>query len=335
LKKHQVQQYIRSFGIRKPKRLATHVGLEVLVIAVLVLGMLWAWRSASHVALAARQNPETQRALALAGQQVQALQAAGGIAPGEQCFDASGIARSSTDPGAQCSFDSTGKHAGCMTTTFYCYSVHIAAGEANPVSDKETVFVNYSVSVRWTTDAKQRKVTVPYQLRQSNWNYNGENLDSVAQVMLPQSDGPIGGGTRILAINKLEDIPGGPSVAVASAPCTAQACTGTGYKLASTFELVSNIPDKLITSCSWDFGDGSVPQTVSNSATGCLEGQAINHDYRNAWQLQNLPPYPAACVAPTGEALDSQVFLVSVTVHTTQGKDVAAAVPNRTILPGC
>jgi hypothetical protein len=337
LKKHQVQKYIRSFGVLKPKRAATHAGIELAVVAILIVTVLWGWQSVGRIAAASHENPEQQRALALAGRQINFLQSARGLAAGDDCFDMAGTARTGSEPGAPCSFDSTGKKSGCLATMKpYCYTVHIAARATSPGTDTETILVGYGITVRWNAaDGKQHKVTLPYQLTQSNWNYSGEKLSTEERILLPQSDGPVGGGTRILAINKLEDIPGGPAVSVASVPCATSVCAGTGYKLASSFKLTTNIPDKLITSCTWDFGDGSVPQTLTATSTGCLYGQTISHDYRSAWQLQNLPPYPAACVAPTGEALDSQIFMVAVTLHTTQGRDVSVAPALRLILPGC
>jgi len=181
---------------------------------------------------------------------------------------------------------------------------------------------------------------VVYRLMQANPAYQ------INVIHTPVMDQPVGNMSTNLsqtvasgrAITRLNDISGGPGVSISTPECIPnESCYGAAgkYNLTGVFTVATNIPSQLIAGCTWDFGDSSAPLELQADKPGCDNGQTITHDYRNAWQLQNLPPFPEACFAPLGSGVDTHVFLVNITLHTTEGVDVTSKAPLQLIMPSC
>jgi hypothetical protein len=192
------------------------------------------------------------------------------------------------------------------------------------------------------------QVTLAYRIVESNSAFTAEKTGrsgsggSGTDATIGVSNGVVGGvGTTQGGkfINTLADIPGGPSVGVDAASCssTGSDCTARRgvYDLSGHFALSTNIPDKLIASCTWDFGDATPVEQIASIQTGCFDGQIVSHSYANTWQMQPVPPYPSACAAPLGTSLDSYTFLVTVTLHTVSGVDIVSSSPHHVAMPSC
>jgi len=326
--------------------LPRNVWLDVVVAGSLCLVLLGGTAAGSRLVAQAHNARDRQRAVAVAEGQMRALQANHGLSAGETCFDTHGNPSSSQDAGAPCSYYVAGYHSGCLASTSPdCLSVRITAPVTTAAADVTSLPVTYLVQVGWQTSASVRgQVTYPYRLVQANTAYN-TNQVRVGGTVGPGGNGPLGtadgeiGGVGTTAggtpIHKLADIPGGPSASVAAASCASAICAAAGYDLTGHFMLTTNVPNKLIASCTWDFGDGSVPRSVAVGKPGCGDGQTVAHSYQATWQMQHLPDYPASCLAPRGSGVDSYVFLVSVTLQATDGTDIVSRSPHRAQLPGC
>lgn len=285
-----------------------------------------------------RERSDTKQAITLANRQIAALGTAKGLAPGRQCFDIQGTPRSATDPDAPCSYYPNGVASGCLSYwSGPCYMVRIVPDKLQgPVADK-LIDVTYRVKVSW---GKTNSLEVAYRMAQSNPAYNVNLVHDGAANLLEGKSQTVQSSLKTTtgqAITKLSDISGGPSVSVSIPECKpGTSCYGAAgrYNLVDAFTIGTNVPSKLITGCSWNFGDDSGIVTVMDGS-GCGDGQTIQHDYHTDWQLQNIPPFPDACFAPLGSGVDTHIFLVTVTLHTTEGVDVASKAPVLTILPSC
>jgi len=338
----------RFMGFRRRRGRVRDSVAALLVAAGMVVMLAGLVAALTYYANSRTADSQTQRAMVLARKQVSWLQTASGLSLGRQCFDAAGNPASSTDAGAPCSYAPDGTTSGCLSITEpYCYRVVITPGVVRDGKDATTLPVTYDIRVLWN-DAfgKVGSVALTYRLMQANSSYGVDLVSSGTSA--PDSGGPQGVPTgRVYGVgvsggghpvDALADLYGGPSVSVDGNACAVgDACYGAAgkYVFTSDYTMTTNIPDRLITSCTWDFGDGSAPVTTAVGEVGCGDGQSVNHNYKNAWQLQNLPPYPDSCLAPLGKDLDTHVFAATVTVHSTEGTDVAAKSSHRSLMPGC
>jgi hypothetical protein len=331
------------------QRLVHNVWLELIVIGCFVLVGTAAYGTTS-VLLAHQHNVQRQpKALALAHTQIEALRASNGLAGGDQCFDGHGAPHAASEPGAPCSYTPSGE-PGCLDGTApYCYAVRIMMVSAeDAITSQSSVPVTYRVEVSWPGRSVERgQVSLDYRIIESNSAYAAEGTGRSGSggagddATIGVSNGVVGGvGTTLGGrfINTLADIPGGPSVSINTASCSVgSGCTvhSGAYDLTGHFALSTNIPDKLIASCTWNFGDGTSGLQIISTQTGCFDGQIVNHSYADTWQMQPVPPYPAACASPLGTSLDAYTFLVGVTLHTTSGVDIASVSPHHTAMPSC
>ncbi len=328
----------RFLGVRRAKDHGRAV-VWALAVCIVMVTLFWAAGYAAVQYRHGRQNEAAQEgALVLADTQLTALRAAAGLALGRQCFDSRGAPESDTDPGAPCSYYPNTMASGCLSYTgLRCYAVHIISMHSRGTAANRQAAVTYRVEVTWGVASK---VSVAYRLMQANAAYQ------INLIHTPAMDGPVNGTNTSLtqitstgkAITRLSDISGGPGISISTPECMpGEPCYGAAgkYNLTGVFTVVTNIPSQLITACTWDFGDGSAPAEVQAAKSGCDNGQTMVHEYRNAWQLQNLPPFPESCFAPLGSGVDTHGFLVRVTLHTTEGVDVTSKAPLQLIMPGC
>ncbi|HSX31585.1 MAG TPA: hypothetical protein VLE99_06745 [Candidatus Saccharimonadales bacterium] len=331
------------------RRLAITWGSVLTVIAVLV-GGTWALHGLHNGQTGARQH---QEAVALASSQMDSLQKSDGLAAGEQCFDATGKPGGGADASVPCSYNPGGKINGCLAALEpYCYLVRISPNQLVAGSTASDLPVTYTVQVSWTgPGGNTQRVTQTYRVVRANPAYDDTNISgATGNSIATGSGGPKGfpdgvvGGTGTVpggvAILSLADIPGGPSVAVNAVPCGpgTNCYVGAGkYDLTGRFLLATNVPDNLIATCTWDFGDGSPTLTLTVNQAGCgaAAGQVVTHSYADTWQMQNLPDYPAACFSHGGTGVDSHVFEVTITLRSTSGATLTAGSPHRAVLPGC
>jgi hypothetical protein len=331
------------------RQFAHNVWLELIVVGSIVLVVSAAY-STANVFVARHRNMQHQsEALTLARVQLKALQSSDGLTAGDQCFDTTGASHAASDAGAPCSYTPKGK-SGCLSgSTAYCYEVQISrvtSGSSDSAQLEQPV--TYQVTVSWPGRPVERgQVSVDYRVVESNSVYGGDltgrsgSGGSGNDATIGVANGVVGGvGTTLGGkyINTLADIPGGPSVSVSTATCsTGSGCTVPkgSYDLSGHFTVSTNIPDKLITSCSWDFGDGTPILDLLNTQNGCLNGQIVNHSYSGTWQMRPLPEYPLACASPLGTSLNSYTFLASVTLHTTSGTDILNASSHYVAMPSC
>ncbi len=326
-----------------------NIWLELIVVGSIVLVMSAAY-SATNVLVARYRNMQRQsEALALVHTQLKALQLSDGLAAGDQCLDTTGTSHAASGADAPCSYTSKGK-PGCLSESAAdCYEVQITrlTSASNDTIQLEQP-VTYQVTVSWAGRPIERgRVSVDYRVVESNSAYGGDltgrsgSGGSGNDATIGVANGVVGGvGTTLGGkyINTLTDIPGGPSVSISAATCsTGSGCTAPkgSYDLSGHFTVSTNIPDKLIVSCSWDFGDGAPVLDLSNTQNGCLNGQIVNHSYAGTWQMRPLPGYPLACASPLGTSLNSYTFSARVTLHTTGGTDILNASPHYVTMPGC
>jgi hypothetical protein len=314
-------------------------------LAVILAG---GYAAVSHLLASAQNTRDRQWALGLADAQIKGLQANHGLSIGLQCFDANQTPRAAAETARPCTYDPDTHKPGCDDAKRPdCATVLVTpAGSTTAGADAMTLPLNYTVRVSWGRAGDRQQVTDVYRLVQANSAYGSDYVKTGGTTgtggngPIGTADGEVGGtGTTVggTPIHKLADIPGGPSVAVQAAACkTGDLCDSTtAYDLAGHFVLTTNIPSKLITGCTWTFGDDTPQLELSVTQVGCSNGQVVNHSYASIWQMQHLPDYPNSCLAPLGSGVDSYVFLVGVTVHTTQNIDIASPSPHRTEMPGC
>jgi len=342
-------RFLRSFGSPKQlKAFPRNLWLDLVVVVCVVLVLAGGGAAFAHLRANAQNTRDRQWALGLAGDQIRSLRASHGLSLGMQCFDSNNNPRAATEKSAPCSYDPRTRQPGCDTAARSdCAVVQIAPSSSLSAGvDDLTLPLTYSVQVSWGRLGARQQVTLAYQLVQANPAYGSDSVrtggtsGSGGNGPIGTADGEVGGvGTTTggTPIHKLADIPGGPGVGVGAAPCQAGAkCdSSTSYDLSGHFLLTTNIPSKLITSCSWGFGDDTPVVTLGVTQVGCNNGEVVQHDYAGIWQMQHLPTYPASCLAPLGSGVDSYVFPVSVTIHTTQGIDVTSLSPHRTQMPAC
>ena len=327
-------------GFRR-RRGRVRTGLVTCMVCVGVVGLLAgaAW-SAVHYTQARTRDARITRALRLATTQLAELRSSSGLAMGMDCFDMTGQPHSATDAGAPCSYNPQGNASGCLgSLRVWCYMVRVTTTSNQGMAHSAATLVTYTSTVTWGV---HQKVALVYRLVQTNQAYDVQSVTTVSDAV--SSSEANAKATNVTtaptvagAINRLADISGGPSVSVGVPACkTNDSCYGAAghYRLSSTFTVVTNVPDKLIVGCSWDYGDGSGVQLAAGR-TGCDNGQVMHHDYQNAWQLQNVPPFPQACFAPLGSGVDTHIFLVRVTLHTTEGVDITSSAPLRNVMPSC
>lgn len=340
---------VRSFGSPKQLRaLPRNIWLELVIAVCLALVLAGGYAAVSHLLGSARSTRDRQWALGIADTQIQGLQTNHGLSIGLQCFDAKQTPRSATEATRPCSYDPATHRPGCDNAKRSdCVTVLVTpAGSTTADTNVTTLPLNYTVRVSWGRAGDRQQVTDLYRLVQANPAYGGDHVNTGGTTgtggngPIGTADGEVGGtGTTVggTPIHKLADIPGGPSVAAQAALCKvgARCDSTTAYDLFGHFMLTTNIPSKLITGCTWTFGDDTPQLDLRVTQVGCSNGDVVDHDYSGIWQMQHLPDYPNACLAPLGSGVDSYVFLASVTVHTTQNIDITSPSPHRTEMPGC
>lgn len=341
------QRLLNWLGPVQRRQLVHNLWLELIVLGSIVLVVAAAYGT-GNVLVARRHNMQRQsEALVLAYNQLEALRVSDGLAAGEQCFDATGTPRAASDANAPCSYTAHGK-SGCLSKkSSYCYEVQIArATELRSDASLLVLPTTYAVKVSWSGRPVERgSVTMQYRVVESNSAY-GTDLTGRSGSGGPGDDATIGVADGVVGgigtteggkfINTLADIPGGPSANIGVVACVSTSdCTipKKAYDLTGHFTVSTNIPDKLIASCSWDFGDGTPLLELTNK--GCLNGQVVNHSYASTWQMRPLPEYPLACASPLGISLNSYTFLANITLHTTSGTDIRSASPQYVVMPGC
>jgi hypothetical protein len=336
------QRLRRLVGLRRRKGRAKAVAMTGVVGVVLLAlsgGGLYTGLRYEH----GRQDQAvSKRAMTIATTQLAALRTAGRLALGKQCFDSRGTPKDSTDPDAPCSYYLNAMASGCLSYVAQCYTVRIQPATTEGPATAEQVAVTYTIMVTW---GKAGKLVMAYRLVQANQAYNVNvvhpndvNVPEDTSTALPISTSYSQRTSGVKAINRLSDISGGPSVGLSTSECEpTEPCYGAAgkYSLAGVFTVATNIPAQLINGCTWDFGGGSTTVEVAPGQPGCDDGQVMRHGYQSAWQLQNLPPFPQACFAPLGSGVDTHVFLVGITLHTTEGVDVSTKAPLQLILPSC
>ncbi len=322
--------------------------LDLVVAVCVLLVVAGGCAAGSHLLSNTQNTRDRQWAVSLVGQQVQALQASHGLSSGMQCFDSNGNPRAATENSAPCDYTPKTHQPGCVNTIQSdCVVVLITAASSTNAGVEDTMLsLTYNVRVSWGHPGDRQQVAFMYQLVQANSAYVSNHINTGGTTGVG-GNGPIGtadgevGGSGTTAggtpIHKLADIPGTPSVGLGAAACQAsKPCdSNVNYDLSGHFLLTTNIPSKLITGCTWTFGDDTPALELTINQTGCSNGEVVNHDYADIWQMQHLPDYPSSCLAPLGSGVDSYVFLVSVTVHTTQDVDFTSPSPHRTQMPGC
>jgi hypothetical protein len=133
---------------------------------------------------------------------------------------------------------------------------------------------------------------------------------------------------------------GGNSAAIGATGCEiTNSCGVPGggeYHFTASFTVMTDIPSSQIASCVWNFDDGTT-ETRPASA-GCSNGDNVSHNYRNAPQMQALPPWPAACqsafLPPDSTANGRTAFTVTMVITQTNGTRVSTQ-PYTVRMPQC
>lgn len=285
--------------------------VEVLIaVAVVSFLLAGAYSLSSRSVKTLTDAQERGQALGVASAQIEYLRAANAFPATSDCFNPAGVAV--TASGANCNYNSAGQNGCTAATSSYCYDVQITpVTSSGGGSSVASISTTYKIAVTWDSLlGNNSNVSLFYRIDIPNLAY------------VPSVSG------------------GGVSAAIGATGCTVtNSCGvpgGSTYHYTASFTVITDIPRSQIASCLWDFDDGTT-QTYSTPA-GCSNGDYVSHSYKDAPQMQTLPPWPAACqsafLPPDSTANGRTTFIVTMVITQTDGTTVPTQ-PYSVRMPYC
>lgn len=283
--------------------------VEVLIaVAVVSFLLAGAYSLSSRSVKTLTDAQERGQALSVASAQVEYLRAANAFSATSDCFNPAGVAV--TASGASCNYNSAGQNGCTAATSSYCYDVQITpVASSSGGNSAASISTTYKIAVTWDSLlGNTSNVTLFYRIDIPNLAY-------------------VSGG-------------GGDSAAIGSTGCAVSGTCGMpgggSYHYTAGFTVMTSIPSNQIASCLWDFDDGTTK--AYPTPAGCSNGDTLSHNYKDAPQMQSLPPWPAACqsafLPPDSTANGRTAFTVTMVITKTDGSRVATQ-PYIVRMPQC